>query len=212
MGSSWNSTIEKEEVLEAIKKINEITKKYAVIEFICLYLEFSLDEDSVSNKRIIVKVKPFNSKIQKIEEKEKIFKLTIDEFYNYYNSLMSSLSILFQQKLERTYSSLKEEERTSLGSEDSSFCPICEENKIEISLPCSHFFCEECIKAWVIKSETCPLCRLKLQYDKNNIETPAGIEGCGRWSLISKDEEMNQEMKKDSIDVFLKLTNELFNL
>ena len=41
MGNTWeNSTLEKEEILSAIKKINETTKKIVVIEFICVYLEF----------------------------------------------------------------------------------------------------------------------------------------------------------------------------
>ena len=210
MGASWNSTIEKGEVLESIKQINEITKKHAVIEFIYLQLEFSLDEDTPSKKRIKVKVKHFNYNEQKLESKEKTVKITLDQFYNYYNSLMNSLSIFLEKKLERKYSFMCEEERSSLGSEDSSFCPICEENKIDISLPCSHFFCESCIKAWIIKSKTCPLCRLNLQYN-NNYQTPAGIRGSGRWLLITKDEKMNEEIKKDSVDIFLKLTQELFN-
>ncbi len=209
MGASWNSTIEKEEVLENINKINGIAKKHTVIEFIGLNLQFSLDEDK-SSKKIKVKVKHYNPKLQEFSDNEKTVRLTIEEFYNYYNSLMNSLSVFYKEKLEKKYSLLNEEGRERMGSEDSSFCPICEENNIDISLPCSHFFCESCIKAWLIKSETCPLCRLNLKYNKYN-QTPAGIKGSNRWSVINKDEEMYQEMKKDNIDIFLKLIDKLFN-
>lgn len=96
------------------------------------------------------------------------------------------------------------------GGDDSSLCPICEENNVDISLPCSHFFCEKCIKTWVIKSETCPLCRIKLQYNKDN-ETPAGITGSNSWSVITQDEQIKQELKKESIEILLKLTDDFFN-
>ena len=79
-------------------------------------------------------------------------------------------------------------------------------------MPCSHFFCEKCINSWVIKAGTCPLCRVKLQYNKKNeIVTPTGIKGTGKWDVIDNDEKTNQEIKKDSIEILLKLTNELFN-
>ena len=73
------------------------------------------------------------------------------------------------------------------------------------------FFCEKCINNWIIKSETCPLCRIKLE--KSTVTTPDStpqIIGAERWSVLTKDENLDQEVKKDNVDVLLKLTNELF--
>ena len=213
MGSLWdNSLVEKEDTETKIKKINEFTKNYAIIEFIGLYLEFSMREEKAFSKKIVkVKVKKFDFQLQKIEAAHKSFHLTLEDFYNYYNALMNSLNMIIRKKMGERLSTLTEKEIETLGADESGLCPICEENKVDISLPCSHFFCEECIKAWVIKSETCPLCRLKLQYNKQN-ETPAGIKSSKRWSIIENNEKEKQEMKKDSIDVLLKLTQEFFNV
>ena len=210
MGNSWeNSTLEKDEVVSTIDKINGFAKKIAIIEFIGLYLEFSLDENSFSKKIIKVDVQNYNSKLQRPEKEKRTVRLTISEFMNYYNALINALSNFYESRLKKKYTILNEYERERFGSEDANLCPICDENKIDISLPCSHFFCEGCLKSWMKKSKTCPLCRLKLEFS-NKAETPAGIKGSGSWSIITRDENLNQEIKKDSIDIFLKLTNDLF--
>ena len=215
MGTLWdNSLVEKEDVESKITKINELTKNCTILEFIGIYLEFSIKEENVFSKKIIkVKAKKFNVNLQKVNDDHKTFHLTLEDFYNYYNALMNSLNIIVRKKIGERMSTLTEEEIETFGSDESSLCPICEENKVDISLPCSHFFCENCIKSWVIKSETCPLCRLKLEYNKQNENsTPAGIKSSKRWSVISYDENDKQEMKKDSIDVLLKLTHEFFDV
>ena len=210
MGISWeNSTLERDEVISTISKINEITKKNIIIEFIGLYLDFSLEESSFSKKIIKVNVQPYNAKLQSPEKDKKIVRLTISEFMNYYNALINALSNFYENRLIEKYSKLNESERERLGSEETFLCPICDENKIDVSLPCSHFFCEKCLKEWMKKSKTCPLCRLKLEFS-NKKETPAGIKGSGSWSILTNDENLNQEIKKDSIDIVLKLTNDLF--
>ena len=73
-------------------------------------------------------------------------------------------------------------------------------------MPCHHFFCEECIKSWaVIKSETCLLFRFKLK-QKRQYKSPEGIDGSNKFDILSKNEEMNQKVKRDNIDTVLKLT------
>ena len=210
MGNVWkNSIVKREEVEKSISKINEFTKTYTLMDLTGLYLTFSIDESVLfSNKIIKVIVYKFNSQKGIVVDQEKIVRLTIDEFYNYYNALMNSLSIFYETKLEMKLKDLGEKD---FDNDESSLCPICEERKVEISLPCSHFFCEQCIKQWVIKSESCPLCRCKLKHSqKEEKETPAGIEGTDRWSLLSNDNNINQEIRKDSIDIFLKLTDLFF--
>eukprot|EP00656_Telonema_subtile_P014148 TRINITY_DN17212_c0_g1_i1.p1 TRINITY_DN17212_c0_g1~~TRINITY_DN17212_c0_g1_i1.p1 ORF type:complete len:185 (+),score=41.69 TRINITY_DN17212_c0_g1_i1:176-730(+) len=38
-------------------------------------------------------------------------------------------------------------------------CCLCMENTSNVSLACSHAFCEECLSEWLAREETCPLCR-----------------------------------------------------
>ena len=142
MGNLWdNSLVEKEDVESKIKKINELTKNYAIMEFIGLYLEFSIKEDNAFSKKIIkVKVKKYDFKTQKVDDDYKTISLTLENFYNYYNALMNSLNDIIRKKVGERLSTMTEEEIENFGSDDSSLCPICEENQVDISLPCSHFF------------------------------------------------------------------------
>ena len=60
-------------------------------------------------------------------------------------------------------------------------CPICNENDVEISMPCAgmHSYCFSCIKSWTMsaKKMTCPSCRktcehiIKLPVSKEKITT-----------------------------------------
>ena len=39
-------------------------------------------------------------------------------------------------------------------------CSICLNNfNNKISTTCLHFFCKECIRKWLLKNNTCPMCR-----------------------------------------------------
>jgi hypothetical protein len=52
-------------------------------------------------------------------------------------------------------------------SEDADSCPICFceyfEGQALITLPCKHFFHKECIRIWLKRDATCPMCKLDLQ-------------------------------------------------
>ena len=213
MGNKSNKTnLKKADVEENVKKLNDITRKYIVMEFIGLHLTFFVDDDSLCSKKIIkVEIKKYNPITGKTEDETKTVHLNIEQFYNYYNAVMNSISIFYEEKLEERLTRLSSKTSKSYGEDESSFCPICEENKVNLCLPCSHFFCEECIKDWVKKSETCPLCRIKLNKKTSvSLETPE-IVGSERWSVLSNDEKLIQEAKKDTIDILLNLTKELFN-
>lgn len=44
--------------------------------------------------------------------------------------------------------------------EDEFTCIICQELFIQATtLPCSHSFCDYCLKSWLKKQKTCPMCR-----------------------------------------------------
>jgi len=55
-------------------------------------------------------------------------------------------------------------------------CPICREDfKIDapaVRLPCQHFYCHDCIRQWLKKRNTCPLCRFKLPTDQPERPAP----------------------------------------
>mgnify|MGYP003334526914 CR=1 FL=1 len=62
-------------------------------------------------------------------------------------------------------------------------------------------FCEDCIKTWMIKSETCPLCRAQLEISNKN-RTPDGIKGADRWSVFDSKVDQKQ-MDEFNEDIFL---------
>ena len=38
-------------------------------------------------------------------------------------------------------------------------------------LPCEHLFCEDCLKPWLQKNSTCPICKYELKpHNENNEE------------------------------------------
>lgn len=51
-------------------------------------------------------------------------------------------------------------------------CPICYDDKIDEfrETSCGHKFCSICIKLWLSKSDTCPMCRIKINKDSDMIE------------------------------------------
>lgn len=47
-------------------------------------------------------------------------------------------------------------------------CPIClQKIKFKKTLTCSHKYCYECIKEWLIKNDSCPVCRCKPNHRYN---------------------------------------------
>ena len=45
------------------------------------------------------------------------------------------------------------------SEKDEEFCCICMERKPDSILPCTHSYCESCIKEWQVTNTTCPICR-----------------------------------------------------
>ena len=38
-------------------------------------------------------------------------------------------------------------------------CNICLENKNMLRTDCYHIYCDECLEKWMVRSNTCPVCR-----------------------------------------------------
>eukprot|EP00826_Nyctotherus_ovalis_P052600 TRINITY_DN669_c0_g2_i5.p1 TRINITY_DN669_c0_g2~~TRINITY_DN669_c0_g2_i5.p1 ORF type:complete len:248 (+),score=49.59 TRINITY_DN669_c0_g2_i5:36-779(+) len=76
-----------------------------------------------------------------------------------------------------------------------SSCVICDDNKEDIVLLCSHAFCEACIIQWRIKEDSCPICRKELG-EFNEFMS-------GFWNLVDT-EEIKGEHKK-LLDLALEL-------
>ena len=90
-------------------------------------------------------------------------------------------------------------------TDESGLCPICNENSVNLSLPCTHFFCEKCIKTWLVKSDSCPICRYKLKLNK---KSPSGVSGAQSWNVIDDFDE--DQIEKEYEKTLINLTKKLF--
>jgi len=50
--------------------------------------------------------------------------------------------------------------------DDDGLCTICFLNTVDVSLPCAHQYCQECIEDWYARDPTCPHCRQRLVPDE----------------------------------------------
>ena len=209
MGISWeNSKIKREEVINNISQINEITKTLIFMKKLKIYLTFELDDESLikraSKKIIKVTIYDYEDKKYMVQKREEPLWITIDDFYKYFNLLMNSRSMFLNEQMNQHMGNL--EKSNEEDEDESGICPICSENKVNLSLPCSHFFCDKCIKTWVGKSDLCPLCRYKLKINKKE---PTGVSGAQSWNLI--DEVVDQDLlEKENMESLINLTNNLF--
>ncbi|KFY45911.1 hypothetical protein V495_02756 [Pseudogymnoascus sp. VKM F-4514 (FW-929)] len=70
----------------------------------------------------------------------------------------------------------KKVDKEMLGSEGKAECSVCMDDVVldeeVVSLPCSHWFHEACVKAWLSEHNTCPICRTGVARDGTAV--PAG--------------------------------------
>ena len=209
MGNFWeNSELKREDVEKNIADINQITKSLIYMSRYKIHLKFELDDVPIQkmNRKIIkVKIYNYDEKKKEISNKLNSLHIAIEDFYKYYNLLMDLRRVFLNEQMEKNINNLTTSQIKELGENESSICPICCENNVDMSLPCSHFFCEKCIKAWIGKNESCPLCRYKLTVNRKD---PTGIKGGQSWNII--DEIDPEQVDRENEETLQKLTNKLF--
>ena len=209
MGNFWeNSELKREDVEKNIADINQITKSLIYMSRYKIHLKFELDDVPIQkmNRKIIkVKIYNYDEKKKEISNKLNSLHIAIEDFYKYYNLLMDLRRVFLNEQMEKNINNLTTSQIKELGENESSICPICCENNVDMSLPCSHFFCEKCIKAWIGKNESCPLCRYKLTVNRKD---PTGIKGGQSWNVI--DEIDPEQVDRENEESLQKLTNKLF--
>ena len=209
MGNFWeNSELKREDVEKNVEDINQITKSLIYMSRYKIHLKFELDDVPIQkmNRKIIkVKIYSYDEKKNAISNKLNSLHIAIEDFYKYYNLLMDLRRKFLSEQMENNINSLTKSQVKDLGEDESSICPICCENNVDMSLPCSHFFCEKCIKAWIGKNESCPLCRYKLTINRKD---PTGISGGQSWNII--DEIDPEQVDRENEESLKRLTNKLF--
>ena len=210
MGNFWeDSDIKRDEIIKAIEEINQITCNSLFIWKTSVYLIFELDDKSLFNrasKKVIkVTIFDYDNLQKKAKQRTNNLMIEIESFFKYYNLLMNSKSIFCDSKIEERMNDLRKSAIMNYGEDDSGLCPLCLENLVSLSLPCSHFFCEKCIKTWIGKSDSCPLCRYKIKLNRNS---PSGVSGASSWGVVDGIDK--EQFNKESEEAILKLTEELF--
>ena len=158
MGSFWeNSQKTRNEVIEDINALNKITTSEPFILKTQSSLNFSLDDSSMFNRksRKIIKCAITSNNNTK---KNKTKNIQIDDFYKFYDTTISSSQIFLDEKLKLNKNINQENHKNDEITDDGNdICPICENNKVSVMLDCYHFFCEDCMKTWLIKKKSnCP--------------------------------------------------------
>jgi hypothetical protein len=204
MGSFWeNSKKTRNEVIEDINALNKITTSEPFILKTQSSLNFSLDDSSMFNRksRKIIKCAITSNNNTK---KNKTKNIQIDDFYKFYDTTISSSQIFLDEKLKLNKNINQENHKNDEITDDGNdICPICENNKVSVMLDCYHFFCEDCIKTWLIKKKSnCPFCRLNVNNSEKNLNKE------NQWDIV---DDLNQsEYNRELNNKFIFLYNKLF--
>jgi len=214
MGSFWeNSKKTRNEVLEDIKALNKITTSEPFILKTQSSLNFTLDDSSMFNRksRKIIKCEITSNNNNKKNRNKTI---QIDDFYKFYEITISCSQIFLDEKL-KLNKNIKENDKNTNNNKDDNkkddeitddgndICPICEYNKVSVMLDCYHFFCEDCIKTWLIKKKSnCPYCRLNVDNSTKNLNKE------NQWDII--DDFNPNEYNRELNNKFIFLYNKLF--
>ena len=87
MGNVWDkSIVKKEEVQKNIEEANELVQKDPIMDFIGLYLDFSINEELPGKKIIKANIRKYSSQ-EGIDNRKGEARLTIEQFYSFYNAL-----------------------------------------------------------------------------------------------------------------------------
>ena len=83
-------------------------------------------------------------------------------------------------------------------------CPICLQTiKFKKTLPCSHKYCNECIKEWLRKKNNCPVCRCNPEhcyntrlnhFNKNKktiLNNIKGLINLYEWTILTNSQKVN---------------------
>lgn len=82
------------------------------------------------------------------------------------HKLLCNIETLKKEKEEQKEQYSKEMEGILSSMKEEFVCVICQELFIKAhTLPCSHSFCERCIKVWIRTKRVCPICRKSMSSD-----------------------------------------------
>jgi molybdenum cofactor biosynthesis enzyme MoaA len=133
-----------EQLSSDIETLNHIAKEKLPLDN--FYLQFGIDEHvndtNVAQKKVDIKIYKVSN--EKIEEWRS-------------TSMKTFYKILTRMQLEAAIHAHYSNEKH--GDDEDDECPLCMDAQVEISLPCTHSFCQSCIRQWNLTSTTCPSCR-----------------------------------------------------
>jgi len=177
---STNEATTLEALLKDVEYANKLIETHIGVPIFEVWPTSEEDIPILSLWKMFVQIEVIEVGNRGLIDISKISKLNVKQFYQVYdtikmlipsNSITSTPTPTPSPQAERFIQNM-------LASFDNE-CAICMDKKAEMVLECTHAFCEKCIQGWQRKSNTCPMCRCKIQ--KNNdddwVLTGSGPEG-----------------------------------
>ncbi|ELU16378.1 hypothetical protein CAPTEDRAFT_138663 [Capitella teleta] len=148
-----------EEFLQSVKELNEVTHSFSDINGKTLLFEVKKGSDTSVLWRGTVRVK-----CHKVNSSNGIIDstrlLNLKQFIHLRSEIQRQARFAsFEDYDLSTSVFLTGHQEEGEMSE----CCICMDRKAGIILPCAHVYCEQCIDAWNVNHNTCPICRARIE-------------------------------------------------
>ncbi|XP_003741161.1 RING finger protein 141 [Galendromus occidentalis] len=104
----------------------------------------------------------FTCRVKDLQSNEELIKeINLRQFITVYHNVMMS-----KQLSNVPLAPPPRSRNSSDPSTDDDLCCVCLDRLPQVSLPCAHSFCPNCIQEWQLRSNSCPLCREESSVDE----------------------------------------------
>ncbi|KAF7271935.1 hypothetical protein GWI33_015233 [Rhynchophorus ferrugineus] len=151
-----------EEFLDLLFEINNFSKRSLTTDGHQLVFAVKKDTDTTVFWKATVQIAC--AKVDTATKKVLSYRLlTLSEFLKVFKNFQCQTSAVVESKKQMNLADILENVDLGACSDSLDDCVICFERKPDLTLPCTHSFCTQCIEEWNELHDTCPLCRERLE-------------------------------------------------